>query len=118
MKKFNDFNSAFDWIKDIVAQTKESATPSIAVKVYEDSKKYTYIDTEIMYKTGNDSDFENGYVLIKGPQVRWLYYTQWIKAHKNPNAIPQWFERTKKENINNYKILYGEIFTKVLKRRL
>lgn len=112
MKTFNNFESCFDWIEKSVDKSKEIAKEKIARQVYEDSKKYTYIDTQEMYDSGRDSDFKNGYVLIKAPQVRWLYYTTWIKPRKNKNAVPQWFEATKKENIKKYQQIFIETFNK------
>lgn len=112
MKKFNDFKSCFNWVNQVAEKTKEQATEEIARQVYDDSKKYTYIDTQTMYDSGQDSDFKKGYVLIKAPQVRWLYYTTWIKPRKNKNAVPQWFEATKLENMKNYQQIYADIFNK------
>ena len=69
-----------------------------------------------MYDSGQSSDFKNGYVLIKAPQVRWLYYTTGIKPHKNKNAVPQWFEATKTENKTKYQGKYVEVFMACLKK--
>ena len=112
MKTFNNFNEAFDWINDLVKNTNVQSTEKIAKQVFEDSMIYTYIDTETMYDSGKDSDFKNGFVVIKAPQVRWLYYTTGITPHKNKSAIPQWFERTKQENIKNYVKIYSNLFNK------
>ena len=110
MKTFNNFKSAFNWVDKIVSDTNKQAIEDIAKQVYEDSKEFTYIDTEDMYNSGKTSNFKNGYVLIKAPQVRWLYYTSGITPHKNKNAVPQWFERTKIENMDSYINLYKNIF--------
>ena len=112
MKTFNDFKSAFNWVDKIVSDTNKQAIEDIAKQVYEDSKEFTYIDTQAMYDSGETSDFKGGYVLIKAPQVRWLYYTSGITPHKNKNAVPQWFERTRIENMDSYIILYKNIFNK------
>lgn len=112
MRTFNSFNKAFDWVGKIVEETKEQATEEIAKQVYEDSEEFTYIDTGDMYRSGRDSDFKGGYVLIKAPQVRWLYYTAWITPRGNKSAIPQWFERTKTENIGNYIKIYSTLLKK------
>lgn len=112
MRTFKDFNSCLNWVNQVVEKAKEQATEEIARQVYEDSKKYTYIDTQTMYDSGESSDFKNGYVLIIAPQVRWLYYTQGIKPRKNKNAVPQWFEATKLENMKNYQQIYDDIFNK------
>lgn len=116
MRTFKDFNSCFNWIEKAVEDSKEISREKIARQVYEDSKKYTYIDTQTMYDSGQSSDFKNGYVLIKAPQVRWLYYTTWIKPHKNKNAVPQWFEATKTENKTKYQGKYVEVFMACLKK--
>jgi hypothetical protein len=111
MKTFYNFDDAFNWIKTVNKETIDKVIPLIAEEVYKDSKEYTYIDTEEMYDSGSSSDFNKGYVVIRAPQVRWLYYTTGINAGKgNPNAIPQWFERTKIENISKYKQIYANQF--------
>ena len=110
MKTFNDFKSAFNWVDKIVSDTNKQAIEDIAKQVYEDSKEFTYIDTEDMYNSGKTSNFKNGYVLIKAPQARWLYYTSGLTPHKNKQAVPQWFERTKIENMDSYIKLYKNIF--------
>ena len=112
MKTFNDFKSAFNWVDKIVSDTNKQAIEDIAKKTYEDSQEFTYIDTQTMYDSGEASNFKGGYVLIKAPQVRWLYYTSGLTPHKNKNAVPQWFERTKIENIDSYISLYKSIFNK------
>lgn len=116
MRTFENFESCFDWIEKSVEKSKEIAKEKIARQVYEDSKKYTYIDTQEMYDSGKNSDFKNGYVLIKAPQVRWLYYTTWIKPRKNKNAVSQWFEATKRENKKKYQGKYIEVFMACLKK--
>lgn len=112
MKQFNNFKSAFNWVDKVVSETNTQAIEDIAKKTYEDSKEFTYIDTQDMYDSGESSDFKGGYVLIKAPQVRWLYYTSGLTPHKNKQAVPQWFERTKIENIDSYINLYKSIFNK------
>ena len=49
MRTFKDFNSCFNWIEKAVEDSKEISKEKIARQVYEDSKKYTYIDTQTMY---------------------------------------------------------------------
>src|SRR5574344_1435162 len=115
MKTFNNFSSGFNWVNGIVKEASKESIPLIAKQEYEDSKKYTYIDTQAMYDSGQDSDFKNGYVLIKAPQVRWLYYTAGIKPHKNKNAIPQWHERVKSENMNNYIDIFNKKINQIKK---
>lgn len=110
MKSFNSTKDFNTWLGKITKKAGEKSKEEIAREVYKDSKKYTYIDTQTMFDTGNNSDFKSGYVIIKGPQVRWLYYTTWIKGHKNPQATPQWFEKTKSENMNKYKNVFVKTF--------
>ena len=112
MKTFNDFKSAFNWVEKIVSDTNKQAIEDVARKVYEDSKEFTYIDTQTMYDSGEASDFKSGYVLVKAPQERWLYYTNGLTPHKNKNAVPQWFERTKIENMDSYIKIYSSLFNK------
>lgn len=112
MKTFNNFKDAFNWISNIVETTNNQSTEEIARRVYEDSKEFTYIDTQTMYDSGEASDFKNGYVLIKAPQVRWLYYTSGLTPHKNKQAVPQWFEKVKSENMKNYIKIYSNLFNK------
>lgn len=110
MKTFDNFSECFDWIGDFVKETGENSKEAIAKEVYEDSKEYTYIDTQAMYDSGLNSDFKNGYVVIKAPQVRWLYYTSGLQGHKNPKAVPMWFEKTKSENKDKYVTIYINTF--------
>ena len=109
MKTFKDFNSAFSWIENVVSKTDEQAIEDIAKQTYEDSKEFTYIDTQAMYDSGDSSDFKKGYVIEKAPQVRWLYYTSGLQGHKNPNATVQWFERTKIEHMVDYINIYSKL---------
>lgn len=103
MKTFDSFKDAFTWTNAKIEKASREVVPIITEEVYKDSKDYTYIDTGDMYESGN-GDFKKGYILIKAPQVRWLYYTTGINAGKgNPQAVPMWFERTKTENLTKYK---------------
>lgn len=115
MRTFNNFNSAFGWVNSVIKKTSKGAIPLIAKQEYEDSKKYTYIDTESMYDSGQNSDFEKGIVLIKAPQVRWLYYTAGITPRHNMMAVPQWHEATKRENMRKYENIYINNFNKTKK---
>ena len=117
MKSFTDFNDAFNWVEKIIEKTSKKSIPKIAEQEYKDSRKYTYYDTGNMYRSGDtQSNFEKGYVIENAPQVRWLYYTSWIKAGDgNPKATPQWHEATKKENMNNYINIYTDVFNKTKK---
>ena len=110
MKTFENFEGFNNWVKKIIDKTSIKSKEDIARQVYKDSEKYIYIDTKTMYDSGELSNFKDGYVLIKAPQVRWLYYTTWIKGHKNAQAVPQWFEATKNENMKNYINIYYKNF--------
>jgi hypothetical protein len=112
MKSFNDFNNAFKWVNSIVKKANPIATEQIAKDVYKDSKEFTYLDTEEMYNSGASSDFKKGYVLIKAPQVRKLYYIK-CNPRRNKNARIMWFEATKSKNMNNYKQVISTIINKL-----
>jgi len=112
VKTFNDFKPCFQWINSTIEKTTKEVIPEIAKEEYKDSEKYTYIDTQKMYDSGQQSDFDKGYVIIKAPQVRWLYYTSGIVARGNKNATLQWHETTKRENMNKYKNIYISNFKK------
>lgn len=116
MKRFNDFKSAFNWIEDVIKKTTTPSIEAIAKQEYKDSREYTYIDTGEMFESGANSDFSNGFVTIKAPQVRWLYYTTWIKAGAgNPKAVPQWHEKIKSENMDKYIKIYTDKFNQIKK---
>ena len=112
MRVFTDIKKCFNWADDVVQKTVKEAIPEIARQEYQDSKKYTYIDTGEMYGSGQQSDFNKGYVVIKAPQVRWLYYIPANAGPGNRNAVPQWHEATKRENMNKYKNIYINNFKK------
>ena len=115
MNKFNNFEEAFTWLKKVSDRTNQATIPAVAQQVYKDSKEFTYLDTEEMYNSGANSDFKNGYVLIKAPQVRKLYYIK-CNPRRNKNARIMWFEATKIKNMKNYILQYIEIFKTVKKR--
>lgn len=112
MKTFYDTKSLANWMNKVVEDTNKKSIEEVAREEYADSKKYTYLDTEEMYDSGRNSNFENGEVVLKAPQVRWLYYTTWIKPRHNMSAVPQWHEATKRENMKKYKNIYINNFKK------
>lgn len=114
-KQFDSFTSFGGWLQNVSKKAIKKSNEDIAREWYKDSEKYTYIDTKEMYNSGKDSDFKNGYVVIKAPQVRWLYYTASIQPRHNMSAVPQWFEATKAENIGKYKNIYINNFNKYKK---
>jgi hypothetical protein len=110
MKTFNTFKDAFNWVEDILQKTTKEALPIITEQLYKDSDKYTFRDTGAMYDTGAmNSDFDNGIIIERAPQVRMLYYNPNVVARGNKMAIPQWLEVTAKENMNTYKNIYIKI---------
>lgn len=112
MKTFNNFNSAFNWIDSKIKKATDKSIEEVAREEYKDSEKYIYYDTGEMYNSGLSSDFKGGYVIVKAPQVRWLYYTPWIVPRHNMMAVPQWHEATKRENMKKYKNIYINNFNK------
>lgn len=112
MKTFKSFEEASKWLQKVATDTEKEAIEQIAREEYKDSKKYTYLDTEEMYDSGMNSNFAEGEVVLKAPQVRWLYYTTWIKPRHNMSAVPQWHEATKRENIGKYKKMYADSLNK------
>lgn len=116
MKKFTSFKDAFKWTKELLEKAKRQAIPIIAEEVYKDSDKYTYRDTGTMYDSGAlHSDFNNGYVIERTPYSRRRYYEGGKAGKGNPRAVIQWFEKTKKENIDKYKKQYSLVFNQVKK---
>lgn len=111
MKTFYDVPSAFNWIDKVVKKTNNISLAEIAEQVYKDSDKYTFRETGQMFDSGAlYSRFKEGYVIERAPQVRFLYYATNVNAGDgNRNAIPQWFEKTKRENINTYKKMYSKL---------
>ncbi len=88
----------------------------MAEQVYKDSDKYTYRDTGMMYDTGQIySRFNEGLVILRTPYVRRRYYEGGVPS-KNKSAIPQWFEKTKKDNITTYRKMYGKAIEREVRR--
>lgn len=112
MKTFNSFEEFAKWTKKVLEETTPEAIEQVAREEYKDSKKYTYLDTEEMYDSGANSNFAEGEVVLTAPQVRWLYYTTWVKPRYNMSAVPQWHEATKRENMKKYKNIYINSFKK------
>lgn len=112
MKIFYNTKNMAEWLNQVAKDTKTMATKEVAEQAYKDSVKYTFYDTGEMYDSGKDSDFGNGYVVIKAPQVRRLYYTNWAKNKTNPTSTPMWWEATKRENVDSYKKIVTKIFNK------
>jgi len=114
MKKFNDFDSAFNWIKQTVEKTSVAVLEPIAEEVYKDSEKYTYQDTKEMYKSGMVySDFKEGNITLRTPYAKLRYYRGGQAGDGNRNAVPMWFEATKKQNIKKYVKQYNIVLSKI-----
>ena len=106
-----------NWINKVNEETKKTAKKEIAEEWYKDSKKYTYIDTQAMYDSGEIySNFDKGIIILRAPQVKWLYYTTWKTPRHNLQAVPQWFEATKTENMQKYKNIYISNFEESKKK--
>lgn len=113
MKTFNNFGDAVKWIGKIPAKASKQAIETIAEQVYKDSEKYTYEDTKTMYRSGAlYSRFSEGLVILRTPYAKLRYYKGGTAGSGNRRAVPQWFESTKKENINTYKKQYAEAINK------
>ena len=111
MKRFTNFNSAFKWTKEILEKTRSQAIEVIAEQVYKDSDKYTYRDTGAMYNSATlHSDFKKGLVIERTPYSRRRYYEGGKPGKGNTQAVIQWFEVTKKENMDKYKKQYSKLF--------
>jgi hypothetical protein len=113
MKTFYDVKSAMGWANSVIKKATEEALPIITEQLYKDSDKYTYRDTGNMFESGaRFSEFKQGYIIERAPQVRMLYYNPNIIARGNKLAVPQWLEVAAKENISTYKKMYGKILDK------
>lgn len=116
-KKFDSFMSFGNWLQKVNEEAKKRAIKEIAEEWYKDSEKYTYYDTGEMYKSGEiHSNFDKGVIILRAPQVKWLYYTTWITPRHNLQAVPQWFEATRVENMAKYKNIYINNFNESKKK--
>lgn len=105
MKKFNSFDKAFDWVKDIVQKGVSDAQAAIAEQVYKDSNEFTYRDSGDMYKSGElHSNFKEGIIIERTPYVRRRYYEGGKAGAGNKRAQSRWFDKTvakyKKDYLN------------------
>lgn len=96
MKKFNNFNSAFDWTKKIIEKGTQLATETIAEQVYKDSNDFTYRESGDMYKSGElHSNFKEGIIIERSPYVRRRYYEGGNPGKASPKlAQSKWFDKT------------------------
>ena len=113
MKQFSNFSDAIAWIGKLQERAKQLVIPIIAEQVYKDSEKYTYEDTKTMYRSGAIySQFDKGYVILRTPYAKVRYYEGGKAGDGNRQAIPMWFEQTKKDNMKTYKNQYAKVFNK------
>lgn len=95
MKKFNNFDSAFDWTKKIIEKSNQLATETIAEQVYKDSNEFTYRESGDIYKSGElHSNFKVGIIVERTPYVRRRYYEGGKAGAGNKKAQPRWFDKT------------------------
>lgn len=105
MKKFNNFEDAFKFVKDIVEKGVSDSKEAIAEQVYKDSNEFAYRESGDMYKSGEThSIFKNGVIIERTPYVRRRYYEGGKPGAGNRKAQPRWFDKTvakhKKEYLN------------------
>lgn len=95
MKKFNNFEEAFEFVKDIVAKGVNDSKEIIAEQVYKDSNEFTYRESGDMYKSGElHSNFKEGIIIERTPYVRRRYYEGGTAGAGNKKAQPRWFDKT------------------------
>lgn len=105
MKKFNDFDSAFKWVENIVEKGVKDSKKAIAEQVYKDSNEFAYRESGDMYKSGEEhSNFKEGIIIERTPYVRRRYYEGGKAGAGNKKAQPRWFDKTiakyKKDYLN------------------
>lgn len=105
MKKFNNFEDAFEFVKDIVEKGVTDSKEAIAEQVYKDSNEFTYRESGDMYKSGEmHSNFKEGIIIERTPYVRRRYYEGGKAGAGNKKAQPRWFDKTvakyKKDYLN------------------
>ena len=105
MKKFNNFEDAFKFVKDIVETGVNNSKEAIAEQVYKDSNEFTYRESGDMYKSGEmHSNFKEGIIIERTPYVRRRYYEGGKAGAGNKKAQPRWFDKTvakyKKDYLN------------------
>lgn len=111
MKKFNNFEDAFKWVKNIVQKGINDSKGTIAEQVYKDSNEFTYRDSGDMYKSGElHSNFKEGIIIERTPYVRRRYYEGGKAGAGNNKAQPRWFDKT----VARYKKDYLNMLTQEL----
>lgn len=103
MKKFNNFEEAFKWTKEVIENGCVSAEAVIAEQIYKDSNEFTYRESSDMYKSGEThSKFQQGIITERTPYVRRRYYEGGTPGAGNKKAQPRWFEKTVAKYRNDY----------------
>ena len=105
MKKFNNFEDAFEWNKKIVEKGIELATFVVTNQVYNDSNEFTYRESGEMYQSGTDgtfSDFNEGIIIERKPYARRRYYEGGKAGAGNKKAQPRWFDKTVSKHKKEY----------------
>lgn len=111
MKKFDSFEDAFKWTKEVIEKGCVTAEEVIAEEIYKDSDEFTYRESGDMYKSGEThSRFKQGIITERTPYVRRRYYEGGKAGAGNPKAQPRWFEKT----IAKYKDKYEKQAKKVI----
>lgn len=111
MKKFNSFEDAFKWTKEVIENGCVTTEEVLAEQIYKDSNEFTYRESGDMYKSGElHSQFRQGLIIEKTPYVRRRYYEGGKPGAGNKKAQPRWFEKT----VNKYKNDYQELASKTM----
>ena len=111
MKKFNNYEEAFKWAKEVIENGCISAEGVVAEQIYKDSNEFTYRESGEMYKSGElHSKFKQGIIIERTPYVRRRYYEGGKAGAGNKNAQPRWFEKT----VAKYKNDYQEQASKII----
>jgi len=108
MKSFDSFSKAFNYIENNLKKSTEKALETITEQIYKDSREFTYLDSDTMYKSGlTNSDFKNGIIILRSPYVRIRYYVD-ARGKKNKKARIKWFDATKRKHIKTYKKMLAQ----------
>lgn len=103
MKKINNFEDAFKYVRDIVDKGVNDSKETIAEQVYKDSNEFTYRESGDMYKSGEmHSNFKDGIIIERTPYVRRRYYEGGIAGAGNKKAQPRWFDKTIAKHKKDY----------------
>lgn len=119
MKKFNDFDSAFEWGKKIVEKGAQKGVEAVAEQLYKDSNEFTYRETGTMYQSGEiHSQFDKGLIIERSPYVRRRYYEGGTPGAGNRQAQARWFDKTWNKHKNDYKKIMSNALDEAKKENL